>query len=294
MPTDRTISPPPATRVIVLNWNNFADTAACIASLRDVGQSGLQVVVVDNGSTDDSFVQLRDRFPDIPVLGTGTNLGFAGGVNFGLNHALRQSDWEFAWLLNNDTEVDPGALRAMLQAAQDNPRVGVVGAVLHDFADRGVVQDWGGSFLSTWTGMPRSARHPQSKINYICGASMLIRRSVLDDVGLFDPGFFFYFEDADFCFRAQANGWAMGVAEQARIYHKGSASILRLSLNQARYYRASQIRFLRKHGRFPYPAIVLTTLWRLLHSLALGQNDVFRGTCLGWREGWSSPVRTGR
>src|SRR5579863_8615618 len=107
----------PKVSVIVLNWNGGNDTVGCLSSLQRLNYENCSVIVIDNGSTDDSPALIREAFPDVELLETGQNLGFAGGCNVGIRRALAQRA-DFIWLLNNDTTVHPDALNAMVEKAE--------------------------------------------------------------------------------------------------------------------------------------------------------------------------------
>src|SRR5262245_13324392 len=110
----------PKVAVILVNWNGKADTLACLESLRQDSYVNKQAIVVDNGSTDDSVRVIRDSFPATTLLEAGANLGFTGGNNIGIEHALR-SGADYIFLLNNDTTVDPSAIFALVQSAEMAP-----------------------------------------------------------------------------------------------------------------------------------------------------------------------------
>src|ERR1700747_2146681 len=111
--------------IVVLNWNGWRDTVQCLTSLRRLSYDDFRIIVVDNGSTDDSVQQIRQKFPDVSIIEAGANLGFAGGCNLGIRHAIRD-ETEYLWLLNNDTTVDSRALGAMVERAEVDPKIGAV------------------------------------------------------------------------------------------------------------------------------------------------------------------------
>jgi GT2 family glycosyltransferase len=203
--------------VIVLNWNGFEETRRCLSSLAALEYEPLRVVVVDNGSTDGSAERLAD-LPGIELIRSDRNRGFAGGVNLGVRRAL-ETDAAYVWLLNNDAEVKPSTLAALVDEAEADARIGIVGGVLPEV--------WGGGRVSEWTGVARPVTEPGELLDYVTGTCMLIRRAVLEQVGLFDEAFFFYYEDADFCRRAQEDGWRLSVAPEARVEHAGGATVNR-------------------------------------------------------------------
>jgi GT2 family glycosyltransferase len=114
----------PLVHVILLNYRGWQHTIACVTSLRGLTYTNVAIVVVDNASPDGSEAHIRDACPDVTVIQSGANLGFAGGNNVGIRHALEQGA-EYVWLLNNDTLVDPDALGALVRHAQADPRAGL-------------------------------------------------------------------------------------------------------------------------------------------------------------------------
>ena len=120
----------PRVAVIVLNWNGREDTLECLRSIRSIAYSNFGVIVVDNGSTDGSVAAIRASQPSVEVIDTGENLGFAGGNNVGIRRALELGA-DYVLLLNNDTVVDPGLLRAFVAAAALHPEAGAFGAKIY-------------------------------------------------------------------------------------------------------------------------------------------------------------------
>jgi GT2 family glycosyltransferase len=218
---------------IILNWNGWQDTIECVESCRKLSYENFRILIVDNGSSDNSGTILRKRFPDLEVLQTGANLGFAGGNNVGIRHAFQQGA-DYVWLLNNDTVIDAEALSALVRAADgdesigmagskivyhDNPRLlWYAGAVLdpekpHRLHHRGLNEEDRGQYD---TGCPTG---------YITGCSLLARREMVASVGLLDEDLFLYFEDADWSARAAARGWKLVYCPQSLVYHKVSMSV---------------------------------------------------------------------
>lgn len=271
----------PRVAVIILNWNGGPYTTACIRALNASTFDDFKIVLVDNGSVDDSVPALRQHFPNLDILENGENLGFAQSNNIGIAYALDKYNPEFIWLLNNDTLVEPDALAEIVRAAEGDQRIGVVGAVLVEMGTPHIVQHYGGSRISLWTGASWRAT-PKCSPNYISGASMFIRRACLEDGGLLDTGYFFYFEDADFCLRIKPQGWKLFVASKAVVRHKGSASIGAQSYSQAYWYRRGLIRFMNSHAPLPRLSFFLITFFRLAIAAMRGQKAVLRGTWDGF------------
>ena len=257
LPTaNHTIQRTPKVHTILVNWNNYTDTAVCLLSLRQVNYDNYEVIVVDNGSTDNSPSRLRDAFPDLNIIELGRNLGFAGGCNAGIRYALSQGS-EFVWLLNIDTTVDRDALRALVAKARSSPRSAACGSAIYFMDDPQRLQAWGGGHVNFWLGRSRHYLQPvpDQSVEFVTGASMLISCKAIESVGLLDEHFFMYWEDADYCFRLRASGWNLSVTGESRVWHKGSSSVGKESVRLDRYFNASAKRFFRKHAGTPSLAI---------------------------------------
>jgi len=258
----------PVVYVVVLNWNGWRETIDCLSSLESLDYPDYQVIVVDNGSTDNSAAEICKAHPQITLLETGRNLGFAGGNNVGIRYALEQGA-DYVWLLNNDTKADPHALTAMVEVAESDPRIGAVGSVLYYMDEPERVQAWGGGWVSLWWGISRhfTMPVPAERIHYITGASLLIRRRALEEVGLLDEDFFMYWEDADFSLRLRKAGWRLAVTSGVRVWHKESASLGKKSPVLDEYFNNSAVRFFRRHAPWPLLPIAVGVGGRLLKRI---------------------------
>ena len=217
--------------IILVNWNGKKDTLECLDSLMKVEYSRFTVIVVDNGSRDGSVAAIRGAYPHIPIFETGENLGFAGGNNVGISWALSKP---FPWicLLNNDTVVDPGFLKAFMQAAKEQPKAKILGAKILRYNDPARIDHLGGQwnleraeFESLASGELDNVFYTEMQpVDYVCGAALLMHRSVPESIGLLEPRFFLFWEETDFCFRAKRKGFETWTAPAAKIWHKVSAS----------------------------------------------------------------------
>lgn len=133
--------------VVVLNWNGWQDTIACLASLQRQDYPHFNLLVVDNGSTDGSVGQIKQAMPAVELLQTGANLGFGGGCNAGIQLAMARGA-DYVWLINSDATVDPGALSALVRMADQNPMLGAVGSVLYEANQHDQIQLWGGGTVN--------------------------------------------------------------------------------------------------------------------------------------------------
>jgi GT2 family glycosyltransferase len=221
----------PWVTILVLNWNGKADTLICLESLAALNYTRCDIVVVDNGSSDGSASAIASRFPQVTVLQTGANLGFAGGNNVGLRHVLTKNA-DFVLILNNDTQVAPGFLDTLLREAHAQDGRVILGAMTLSISDRSTVQ-FGGSVWEPsslhfrWLqGTLQSDMYAADTIesDYIQGSAMLIPIAAIREVGLLDERYYLTYEDTDWCYRARKLGYKLLISTRACVWHKESPS----------------------------------------------------------------------
>lgn len=255
----------PGVCCVIVNWNGWRDTLDCLASLRDQDYRNLQVVVVDNGSTDDSVERIRSTFPEVRVIEAGKNLGFAGGCNVGLRAGLA-TDASFFWLLNNDTVCPPDTLRKLVRRAIGSSEAGLVGTVLLYAHDPTKVQAWGGGRVKPWIAYVRHFERPVEfgRNCYTTFASVLARREMLEEVGLLYEGFFMYCDDCDLCMRMQKTRWKIVIAENTAVLHKeGASTAASQKPAMTKIMTVSSLRFIRRHSKVAFIGMPVYTMLRL-------------------------------
>lgn len=230
--------------IIVLNWNGKEDTTRCLLSLEKLTYPHKEVVIVDNGSTDGSIDHFKTAFPHYTLLETGQNLGYAGGNNVGIEYGLNQG-FDFFFLLNNDTIVDPSIIEHFLSTFEKHPQAGILGAKIYLMSEPTRFDHFGGlwnkkkmefDFIGHRALDDGKSWESPLPLDYVCGAGIMVRRSVFAHIGLFDPRFFLFFEEADLCFRARRAGFEVLTAPQAKIWHKVSASFTGGKLHISYFY----------------------------------------------------------
>lgn len=249
----------PRVGCVVVNWNNWQDTTECLRSLREQSYPDLQVIVVDNGSTDGSVARLRTEHPWVTVVENGYNAGFPKACNVGAALACRMGA-QLVWLLNNDTTVPRDTATKLLRKAMENPKAGIIGAVLYYMNDPERIQAWGGGTINLWTGYSRHFLKPEKfgSNSYVTFASALIRREVYDQLGGLYEGAFMYFEDSDFGLRARQSGWELCVADDTAILHKEGASFnTKRNPMLEQIVTISGLSFLARHAVVPPVAMLL-------------------------------------
>jgi GT2 family glycosyltransferase len=262
----------PTVYCVLVNWNGWADTAACLRSLAVQNYAPLQVVVMDNGSKDHSVANIRAEFPAITVIEAGSNLGFACGSNVGIRHAVAQGA-DFVWLLNNVTLAPPDTCSKLVRKALANPHAGLIGSVLYRMDHPAEVQAWGGGELHTILGRSSHALAPftPGPKSYLTFASVLIPRAVLERVGVLYEGYFMYWDDADYALRVTRAGYGLAVAEDTAILHKEGGSAEARSPVIDRYSVAAGMHFLRRHSPVAPVSMTIFVAVKLASRAAKGR-----------------------
>jgi GT2 family glycosyltransferase len=214
--------------IVVLNWNGLKDTMDCLGSLNQLDYENYEVVVVDNGSVDESVPVIRERFPGVTVIENGENLGYTGGNNVGLCHSMAQGA-DYTLLLNNDTLVHPAFLRLLVDAVKAEPTVGIAGPTIYYHERPDVIWSAGGAI--DWrrgnTRMVGLGERDEGQlgqmprtVDFVTGCALLVKRTVMERVGLLDERFFAYYEEAEWCVRARRAGFKVIHVPRAKVWHK--------------------------------------------------------------------------
>ncbi|MGQ9675070.1 MAG: glycosyltransferase family 2 protein [Chloroflexota bacterium] len=223
-------SPNPHVGIVILNWRRPECTLACLESLQHLDYPCFEVVVVDNGSGDGSTETIRQRFPRVTVIENGRNLGFATGCNIGITQLLG-CNVDYVLLLNDDTEADTCSLRHLVEVAESDPAIGIVGPKICYYGRPETIWSAGGTIDQF--GEARHRRVDQTDecdadevqdVDYVTGCALLIKRKAIETIGLLDDRFFAYFEEAEWCARARRRGFRVVYAPRACVWHKIEAA----------------------------------------------------------------------
>ena len=216
--------------IVVLNWNGIKDTEKCLDSLLKQTYKNFQILVVENGSVDNSLERLQQiekKNDNISVIRNRVNKGFAGGVNTGIRYAIKK-EFDAIALFNNDAEADENWLSELVKGLDQKKTAIATGLLLHE---DGETIDSTGDYYSTW-GMPfprsrgdETNTTPESGYVFSgSGGASLYKTSLFKEIGFFDETFFAYYEDVDVSFRAQLAGHKVYFTNKAIAYHKQGAS----------------------------------------------------------------------
>lgn len=247
--------------IVILNYNRAADTIKCVTSFLSLQYPNYEIIVVDNASTDDSVNVIKERIPNITLLQTGKNLGYSGGNNFGIKYAMEKGA-DYFLIINNDTElINPYFLQEIINNQKKDSSIGIMGPKV---LNPGIVTQKTILFTPT---LLNSIRHSISfkmrcednknynvsqRVESISGVCWLIKRKVIEDIGLLDEDYFMYAEEQDYCYRSKKAGWKIAYYPiESIIHYKESVDKdEERNLRQYIYARRNQVLFLRKHFGF--------------------------------------------
>lgn len=249
--------------VILLNWNTPVYTAACINSLKQFcDESVFDVIVADNGSTDNSLSVLQTQFPDVVFIDNNENLGFAEGNNRALSYSIEHG-YTYSMLINTDTLVDEDIITALSQHLDTHPQAAAAQPAIYWMHDRSKIWNGEGDFNGV-TGLVHSdtktptpddlASFKQAK--WVTGCCVLLRNSALQKSGLLNNKFFLYYEDVELSYRLRDNGFELHYLPSVKMYHEAGVSAKISPQNQEGnlspiihyYIGRNHIWFLRKYG----------------------------------------------
>jgi len=309
--------------LIILNWNGYNDTCECLDSLQRLTFEHLQIVVVDNASSDNSLDSIetwakRNNFETlrldrasagkysgklfssseqtIVLIQTGKNLGFAGGNNVGIRYAL-QMGAEYIWLLNNDTLVDSGCVEPLLESMDSDDKIGIAGSCVIYYDKPNVIQTAGMklslhnlkiSHLGRGKLMTDSSISQQREVDCVPACSMLVRSKLISDVGLMDEEYFMYHEDVDWQIRAKRAGWKIVYVPGSKILHKCGGSTKKSRFVSAYYQSRNKFLLIAKNeGKiavFLMIPLVFAFIRNVIISLFTGDLMSARGIWQGGKD----------
>lgn len=239
----------PSVAIILINWNGYDHTRACLESLGEVVYDNYHIIVVDNGSTDGSFQKLKEEFKNVEFIINDLNLGFAAGNNVAIKKAIGDG-YDYITLLNNDTKVEPDFLSLLIAALQNNSQMGAVQPQIRWMHEPEMIWNSGGDY-NPWTGQTNSLNQNQKANNsvfdpspkWLTGCCICLPSRIIKEVGFLEEAFFAYYEDVDWSFRITRAGYYLGLVPEAIVYHvAGASSNVNMSSNEGRL--SPQVHFL--------------------------------------------------
>lgn len=267
--------------IIIINWNSRDLLIDCIKSVYATTHNIVfEIRVVDNGSSDGSIKALRDAFPDVIIIENRHNMGFAKACN----QALRLIKGKYAVLLNTDTILTDGAIKTALELMEKEIKIGICGGQLlnSDGTKQNSIANipslttelLNKSFLrrllpKKYLGKEHSISSPV-EVESIIGAFMVVRKQAIDETGLIDESYFFFFEETDWCLRMKKMGWKVFYHPDVRVYHLQGQTVKKVNIRaRIEYWRSRYIFFKKNHSRAALIALTIGLMMKLLINLSL-------------------------
>ncbi len=253
----------PLVITVILNTNRRDDTLECLASLAQNDYPNLEIVVLDNHSTDGSVAAIEAAFPAVSIIPLAENRGYAGNNNVGIQWAMeRGADWIF--VLNEDTVLAPDCLTKMVEAGETDPRIGIVGPLVYHHDEPDIIQTAGGQFGRYWEATHLGQNEPDRGqftrphfVGWISGCGIMVRRELVEQTGMIDERYFYYWEETEWCLRAGRDGWRILNVPQAKMWHKGVQRDYRPKPSVTYYGTRNHLLTIAKH-RAPLPVWLFT------------------------------------
>lgn len=266
----------PKVAIIIVNWNGLKDTHECLDTVKKLNYSNYEIIVVDNGSEKYDADILEKMFgAEIGIIRSRENLGFAGGNNLGIRYALDHGA-EYVLLLNNDTVVDKNFLSEMVDVAGSDKNIGMVGAKIFFYSELNRIWFAGGkiNWLLTkgemvgYNQIDKGQYDAIRETDFITGCCLLVKKEVIEKIGLLPEEYFVYYEDTDWCLNARRNGYKCVYAPKAEIWHKASVGLGLGSPTYIYYNIRNGLILAKRNASFPIMVIVYAdSVWRIIKQI---------------------------
>ena len=249
---------------IILNTNRRDDTLECLRSLAEQTYPNQRAIVLDNHSTDGSVEAIRAEFPAVEIIHLQENLGYAGNNNVGIQAALVQgADWVF--VLNEDTVMAADCIEQLIRVGESDPQIGILGPMVYHHDEPEIIQSAGGIITPRWEGRHLGQNEPDRgqfaaphRVDWISGCAILLRRAAIEEAGMLDPRFFYYWEETEWCLRIGKAGWQVVHVPAAKLWHKGVQRNYRPKPSLFYYDTRNHLLLLSKHRA---PLTAKTWVW---------------------------------
>ena len=266
--------------IVILNYKGLEDTIECVESIKKITYKDFFCVIVDNHSEDGSYENLLKRFPEHVVIGSDKNSGYANGNNLGIKYAIQEGA-EYVCILNNDTIVEPNFLTILVEQMKKDNTIGIAGPKICEYFQPEIVQSTG-AMINLYMGKTPSlnARMEERKVSdqiikcdYVGGACLMIKCEMIEKVGLIPECYFLFFEETEWCLRAKKNNYQVVCVPRAKIFHKGSAAIKKISgLSEYYFYRNQVVFEKRNASKIQFITFCIYLLLHLPGKIIFGKN----------------------
>lgn len=282
---------------IILNYNNYTDTCLCVESIFK-NKKSYKIIIVDNNSTDESQMLLKEKYPQCIHLFCKSNDGYAAGNNAGIKYALRHGA-EYVCIMNNDVVIPENFVENALNAMTNRKDCGILSPIICEYDNRDYVQS-AGAMISLYKGMGPLLHYHESVDNvnvstdnpdYLGGACLIVRKEIFNRNGLLPEFYFLFYEETDWFFKARRRGIKFSCDASIRCYHKGSASVNEVQGLKGYYMTRNQVVFERRNANLcQFAFYLIYTICRYLYSFIKGRRNIFQlkafwdGLWYDWKE----------
>ena len=242
----------PLVSIIILNYNQLEVTCEFLESTKQLSYSNFEIILVDNASEINPTEEVHRRYPDVKVIVSKENLGFTGGNNLGIEAA----QGEYFLIINNDTEVTEDLLERLLEPFHLSPEIGMVSPKIRYFQEPEIIQYAGYTPINSFTGrnraigsreVDRGQYNVSHETPYAHGAAMIVKRQVVEEVGMLPDLFFIYYEELDWSSQIRNKGYSIYYQADALVYHKESITMGKESAIKAYYHNRNRVLFMRRN-----------------------------------------------
>jgi len=271
----------PCVSIVTLNYNQLAITCEFLDSTIKISYPNYEIIVVDNASKEDPTAFIQNRYPHVRIIRNEQNLGFSGGNNVGIRAAVG----DFYFIVNNDTEVTPNLIEELLKPFALNPLIGIVSPKIRYFSHPNLIQYAGYNEINPYTGRNQShgavkedkGQYDNSSYTaYAHGAAMMVKKEVVEKVGMLPELFFIYYEELDWSAHIRRAGFKIYYQASALIYHKESMTMGKESVMKTYFQNRNRILFMRRNSS---PGQFLLFIWFLIGVVI--PSRIFRYTIRG-------------
>lgn len=277
--------------IIVLNWNGKEDTLECINSLQKIDYKNYKIIVVDNNSKDDSVFSIKEKYPEIIMIENEKNFGFSGGNNIGMKYAIEKGA-DYILLINNDTIVEKDFLSELVKVGESKKDIGILGSKINFYDNQNVIWSVGGKI--NW--LKNSGMHlglneidkgqydEIKEVDYLTGCCLLIKREVIEKIGVLADDYFLYYEDTDYSLRAKNAQYKVVYVPKSKIYHKISQSTKPGSASYIYYHTRNGLVLARRNSS------VLNKMILFLYCIYLFLKQIIKIVFISSKREWAFAV----
>lgn len=243
----------PLVSFISVNYNQAKVTCELLESLKQLTYPNVEVIIVDNGSSEDPSPFISNAYPETKLIKSGKNLGFAGGNNIGIEAAKG----DYLFFVNNDTEVTPDIVEHLLARFETDPQIGMISPKIRYFQQPNLIQYAGYTPINPYTARNNAIGHLEEDKGqhnearptaYAHGAAMMVKKEVIERVGMMPETFFLYYEELDWCEQIRRGGYTIYYEPKSLIYHKESISVGKMSTLKTYYMARNRVLFMRRNA----------------------------------------------